>query len=153
MPETLKAISLWQPYASAIALGHKSIETRGWRTHYRGPILIHAARQFTKAQRDFASVERAFGRMPERVPLGAIVAVGLLHDCRETDELALTVNPIEKLYGDYTPGRFGWLLRGVFAFAEPVGFCGRQGLFDVPFKAVAEALAGSEYVDLRRAIA
>uniref|UniRef100_A0A6M3J354 ASCH domain-containing protein n=1 Tax=viral metagenome TaxID=1070528 RepID=A0A6M3J354_9ZZZZ len=36
----MKAISLWQPWASAMALGWKKIETRSWGTSYRGPPLI-----------------------------------------------------------------------------------------------------------------
>lgn len=39
-----KAISLWQPWASLIAYGVKTIETRSWSTSYRGPIAIHAAK-------------------------------------------------------------------------------------------------------------
>lgn len=41
----MKALSLWQPWASAIALGAKRVETRSWETLYRGPLLIHAAKR------------------------------------------------------------------------------------------------------------
>ena len=34
----MKAISLWQPWASAVALGSKRVETRSWSTSYRGPL-------------------------------------------------------------------------------------------------------------------
>jgi hypothetical protein len=40
----MKAISLHQPWAAAVAVGIKWIETRSWRTHYRGPLAIHAAK-------------------------------------------------------------------------------------------------------------
>ena len=36
----MKALSLYQPWATAIALGSKRIETRGWPTSYRGPLAI-----------------------------------------------------------------------------------------------------------------
>lgn len=39
----MKAITVWQPWASLIACGAKEFETRGWATSYRGPIAIHAA--------------------------------------------------------------------------------------------------------------
>lgn len=39
----LKAITIWQPWASLIACGAKQYETRSWKTDYRGPIAIHAA--------------------------------------------------------------------------------------------------------------
>jgi len=39
----MKAITLWQPWASLLACGAKQYETRSWATSYRGPIAIHAA--------------------------------------------------------------------------------------------------------------
>jgi len=36
----MKAISLHQPWASMIASGEKTIETRRWATSYRGKLLI-----------------------------------------------------------------------------------------------------------------
>jgi hypothetical protein len=39
----MKAISLWNPWAYAVPLGLKGVETRSWATNYRGPIAIHAA--------------------------------------------------------------------------------------------------------------
>ena len=39
----MKAITLWQPWASLLACGAKEFETRSWATSYRGPIAIHAA--------------------------------------------------------------------------------------------------------------
>lgn len=36
----MKAISVRQPWASMIARGDKTIETRTWRTNYRGDLLI-----------------------------------------------------------------------------------------------------------------
>lgn len=38
----MKVLTLHQPWASLIALGVKSIETRSWSTKYRGPLAIHA---------------------------------------------------------------------------------------------------------------
>src|SRR5262245_57524232 len=41
----MKALSVRQPWASLIASGKKTIEVRSWRTHYRGPLLICAAKR------------------------------------------------------------------------------------------------------------
>jgi hypothetical protein len=49
----MKAISLWQPWATLVAIGAKTIETRGWSTSYRGPIAIHAAKKLIP---DFGSI-------------------------------------------------------------------------------------------------
>ena len=39
----MRALTLWQPYASLIAMGVKVYETRSWGTAYRGDLVIHAA--------------------------------------------------------------------------------------------------------------
>ena len=41
----MKALTLYQPYASLIAVGAKTIETRSWGTSYRGGLLIHAGKK------------------------------------------------------------------------------------------------------------
>lgn len=38
------AITLTEPWATLIAQGLKTEEYRTWRTHYRGPLAIHAGR-------------------------------------------------------------------------------------------------------------
>ena len=128
----MKAISLWQPWATAIAVGVKRIETRHWTTKYRGPLAIHAARRWTSAEKEFAMVEHTLGRLPKRIPLGAIVAVCVLSDVLRTEELLLEIGPVEKIYGNYGFGRFGWVLTDICALHDPVPFKGHQGFFDVP---------------------
>ena len=41
---TIRAITLHQPWASAIALGMKSYETRSWDCDTPGPVAIHAGK-------------------------------------------------------------------------------------------------------------
>jgi hypothetical protein len=41
----MKAITLWQPWATLLAVGCKHMETRSWPTKYRGEILIHASKK------------------------------------------------------------------------------------------------------------
>lgn len=128
----MKAISLWQPWASAIALGLKRIETRSWSTSYRGPLAIHAAKRWQSDQREFAAAEAALDRLPNRLPLGAIVATAELVDVKRSEELETEVSAVERLYGDYSPGRFGWVLDNIKPLDEPVPFKGSQGFFFVP---------------------
>ena len=40
----MKALTVRQPWASLIAAGVKTIETRSWSTKYRGPLAIHAGK-------------------------------------------------------------------------------------------------------------
>ena len=39
----MKALSIRQPWASMIILGHKPVDNRNWKTSYRGPLYIHAS--------------------------------------------------------------------------------------------------------------
>lgn len=128
----MRAISLWQPWATAIAVGVKRIETRHWSTNYTGPLIIHAAKRWTRAERHFASYEQFIGRLPDVIPLGAIVATCTLMGCRRTEDVEHQVNAIERIYGDFTAGRFAWFLTDIIALNEPIPFKGEQGFFNVP---------------------
>ncbi len=39
----MKVLSIKEPYASLIMNGDKKIETRSFKTNYRGPLYIHAS--------------------------------------------------------------------------------------------------------------
>lgn len=152
----MKAISLWQPWASAIALGAKRIETRSWSTNYRGPIAIHASKRFILWEMIDCSSSWTWcgvlgwimgrGERPwESLPFGAIVATAELVDCRPTgsftvDELDTERGPdtpgglykyTERFLGDFSPGRFGWVLANIKPLKTPIPYRGAQGLFDV----------------------
>jgi len=128
----MRAISLWQPWATAIAIGVKRIETRHWSTSYPGPLAIHAAQRWDRSQRRFAGVEQSLGVLPKEIPLGAIVAICRLEDCGPADELVREITQLEQRYGNYDRGRFGWILTEVRALPQPIPFKGRQSFFDVP---------------------
>lgn len=135
-----KCISLWQPWASAIALGFKQIETRGFRTSYRGPIAIHAARRWTVHQQvalanimdaipEAKAAFRALSEIETPLPLGKIVAIAEIVDCVSiTPDFAVTDE--EFLLGDYSPNRFAWRLKNVVALPKPFAYTGRQGFFE-----------------------
>ena len=40
----MRAISIREPWASLILSGEKTIETRTWKTKYRGPVLLCASK-------------------------------------------------------------------------------------------------------------
>lgn len=129
----MKALTLTQPWAQLVALGHKSIETRSWSTKYRGPLAIHAARGFPRAARELAAEERAIGRLSrDRLPLGGIVAIAWLVDVKRVEEAQPT--PLERHLGDYSPGRYAWILDRdrLRVLAAPLEWTGRLGLWDVP---------------------
>ena len=126
----MKALTLTQPWATAVAIGVKQIETRSWSTTYRGPLAIHAAKGWTAADREFAQTERTLGRIPPRIPLGAVIATCELYDVCPAEEIGLLASAIERLYGDYSPGRFAWMLTNVHPLPEPVPARGSLGLWE-----------------------
>lgn len=131
----MKAVSLWQPWASAMALGLKRIETRHWSTSYRGPMAIHAAKRWTAEERDFLEDQVRSGFYPaeaEPMHFGAIVAVGRLVNITRTEQLAHAISSLELSWGNYGPRRYGWLFEDIRPLPEPVPFRGAQGLFEVP---------------------
>src|SRR6202030_3531482 len=90
----MKTLTLTQPWATLVALGAKRIETRSWRTSYRGPLAIHAAKRMPKAaislcwDTPFRAALEAGGygpgggtaTNPFGLPLGAVIAVTVLID-------------------------------------------------------------------------
>lgn len=141
----MKALSLTQPWATAITLGIKTMETRSWCTNYRGPLAIHASKAFPGWAKDFAETEHTLGRLPARLPLGAIVAMADLIDVLWTGEVVHDITAVERLYGDYSPGRCAWKLENVRALTTPVSCRGYQGLWTPPPSIVAAVEAQLKY--------
>jgi len=136
----VKAISLWQPWASAIANGVKHIETRHWRTWHEGPIAIHAAKKRTRELRgvfnhlilEFGGFAGAFESPFDDLPFGAIVATANLLECVRTDMIAKSMLTREEIaLGDYSRGRYAWILTDIKKLPTPVPATGHQGLFNV----------------------
>lgn len=135
----MKAITIHQPWASLIAHGHKRYETRSWRTHYRGPIAIHASQRTDRqAVLDVAREYPHIWREISPLPKGCIVAVADLVDCLKsvdtwTDGYELEGRHLiyapEYEFGDFTPGRYAWELSNV-RLIEPIPAKGRQGLWN-----------------------
>lgn len=145
----MKALSLWQPWASLVIIGAKRIETRSWYTDYRGPLVIHAASKVTNAQlllhheEPFKSALAEHGiRRWQDMPLGACIGIVELVDVRQVygpgayvvEPRAKPLEPPlepERSFGLYDAGRFAWVLRKPRALPKPVPRRGRQQLFEV----------------------
>lgn len=123
-------MTLTQPWANAVAIGLKRIETRSWRTGYRGLLAIHAAKGFPVWARQFAMTELALGRGEARIPRSAIVAIVRVIDCVPAVEAALDISAIERMYGDYSPGRWAWVTEFVERIEPPVPAKGALGLWE-----------------------
>ena len=146
----MKAISLWQPWASLIAVGAKPFETRDWpppRSLIGERIAIHAAKRPVNAEdREWAARHGCLD-----LPLGAVVCTALLvggYQCgdalkdglvrivarREMPEVA-HIDPggiPTDEFGDYAPGRWAWRLTDIKRIG-PWPAIGRQGFWDYPY--------------------
>jgi len=119
----MKAISLHQPWASMIARGEKTIETRWWRTTHRGDLLICSTKRPS-----FPSL-----------PCGFAVAIVDVWDCLPyctdharaagfDENAAAVMSDLEK----QNKGQFwSWMLRDIRRITTPFAVRGRQGFFEV----------------------
>lgn len=136
----LKAITLWQPWASLVAAGVKRNETRSWATSYRGPLAIHAAKctpawvwELINKDPDLRELmSRAFGHHDvAKLPSGVLLCTTDLWACVPVDEMAIgELSETEKLCGNYSSGRFAWCLKDAKPLPEPIPARGRQGLWE-----------------------
>ncbi len=103
---TYKAISLKQPWASLIADGTKTIETRKWKTNYRGDIVVCSSQH------------------PKIEPWGKALCVIELYDIRpmtKEDQVAACY----ELYD----GAYSWLFKNVRVLQKPVPVKGQLNIF------------------------
>jgi activating signal cointegrator 1 len=128
----MKAISLWQPWASTMGFGLKKNETRHWSTLYRGPLLIHAAKRKVRVPWDIWDIVENNGLNLRHLPYGALICKVDLIDCQQIgDDNCPLQDSLEYKLGNYEHGRFMWITDNLKT-VEPISFKGRQGFFDVP---------------------
>jgi len=129
----MKAVSLWQPWASSMAANIKKIETRSWPTSHRGLLAICASKR-KPSLAEFGGTPETYAEAMRLVPFGAVVCVVNMRDCIRTEKLPYVMNltPQEMELGDYSPGRYGWVTIQCVKLRDPVPVTGRQGLFNLP---------------------
>ena len=140
----MKAVSLHQPWASAIAIGAKHFETRSWPIRYRGPIAICAAKTPLHARSEersrpalwanvFRTMSVAPGWLTGSLPFGAVVAVAEVVECYRVADLGFSkLSALELALGDFSGIRYGWLLENIVALPQPVPCRGFQSIFELP---------------------
>jgi ASCH domain. len=81
--ENLPVLSIRQPFAWLVVNGIKDIENRSRRTHYRGPILIHASTNKSALNADNMELCQARSglRLPEEYDVGGVIGVVEIVDC------------------------------------------------------------------------
>jgi hypothetical protein len=152
----MKALTITQPWATLVVLGAKKIETRSWKTPYRGPLAIHAAKGFPKdAQLLVLTDWRFFGGLKPQLaasyqangirlvpsapgyealrelPRGVVIATCRLVDCVTISrEFEAELDPGERAFGNYESGRFAWILEDVKPLEGPIPAKGMLSLWE-----------------------
>ncbi len=132
----MKVLSLLQPWATLVVMGVKKIETRSWRSAYRGELLIHAS----SGKKGAVLVnEPPFKKYIPRftsLPFSAIIGQVILENILPVETLYLSDSHLnaltleEKAFGDYTKGRYAWLLSQPIELEKPVFIKGSLGLWN-----------------------
>ena len=107
----MKAISLHQPWASWIAQGKKTIETRFWSTNYRGDLII-------------ASTKKPVYR---NLPLGKALCIVNVVNCRQ-----MRLEDETKALCKFAHNLWAWELKDIRPI-EPFPVKGSQGFYEVDY--------------------
>lgn len=140
----MRAITLWQPWASLWVTPSKVHETRGWPITIGlggGYLAVHAAarpvhmREIGQELRAIATAE--FGAdWPRTLPFGAIVGVVELDRCDVIGAYG-PQSPDDRAAGNWMAGRWAWHRGRFWRFGRPIPWVGRQRIFHIPEAALA----------------
>lgn len=125
----MKVLSIKEPFASLIKENIKHIETRSWKTNYRGEIYIHASLTKSKIndRLDLLDLVKNID-----TSCGYIICKCNLVDCIYMDEdfiNKIKMDNIEYICGYYSIGRYAWVLDNVKVI-EPIKAKGKLGIWN-----------------------
>jgi hypothetical protein len=156
----VQAISVRQPWAWAIARGHKTVSNQSFPTVYRGPLLVHASMRVDLRAGDSPLMHTA-GWDPgdPLATLGAAVASAELDDVCSASVRDPARDAAQG--GDHADGRcpcgawaepgvYHWRLSNVHPLPRPVVALGRLGLWQPPPALVADVEAMLGTAELNR---
>lgn len=128
----MKVISIIEPWASLIKEGIKEIETRSWKTNYRGKIYIHAS--LKKVSKKDERINNLVSLLEDKdFKYGHIIAEAELVDCIYMDEQFLKEikeNNQEYICGEYSLGRYAWKLSNIKVLDNPIPAKGNLGIWN-----------------------
>lgn len=128
----IKVLTLIEPWATLIAKGIKKVETRSWKTNYKGELYIHSSkRKLTKTAEN-----RDLMKLVDESELqyGKILCKCKLVDCicmtEDYIENIKKSNPTEYLCGIYEVGRYAFILNDIEALDKPIQATGKLGVWN-----------------------
>ena len=128
----MKVISIKEPFATLIMRGNKFIETRNWKTNYRGKLFIHASGK--ELAKEFLLNDYAINLIKNLdFNYGNIICKCNLVDCVYMDEHfidKIKCNQNEYNLGLYEIGRYAWIFEDIKVLNEPITIKGHLGLWN-----------------------
>ena len=128
----MKVLTIKEPFATLIKNKIKYIETRSWKTKYRGELYIQAS--VAKLSKDIRNRKELMNLFNEdELNYGKIIFKCNLVDCIYiTDEfikLEKEKNYDNFISGHYKEGRYAWVLEDVEVI-EPIAVKGQLGIWN-----------------------
>jgi len=128
----VKVLSLTEPYATLIKEKKKYVETRSWKTNYRGELYIHAS--ITKMSKNILQREELMSLIENKeMNFGSIICKCNLVDCvymtEEYVEEMEHTNHQEYICGEYSTGRYAWILEDIKPI-EPIKAKGQLNIWN-----------------------
>ncbi len=129
----MKVLSLTEPFATLIRWKKKRIETRSWKTNYRGPLYIHAS--MTKLSKNSLEDNELMSLIENKeMNFGNIICRCNLVDCiYMTEEYVNQMkenNYQEYICGKYSVGRYAWILENIEPLDEPIKVKGQLNIWN-----------------------
>ncbi len=129
----MKVLSLTEPFATLICEGKKLVETRSWKTNYRGPLYIHAS--MTRVAKSTLQDKELMSLVGNKeMKFGHIICKCKLVDCiYMTEEYVNSMkenNYGEYICGEYSVGRYAWILENVEVLDTPIVTKGHLGVWN-----------------------
>lgn len=129
----MKVISLKEPWGTLIAKNVKCIETRSWKTYYRGELYIHTSiSKLDEETKKRIELMKLFSE--DELQYGKIICKCNLVDCvkmtQEYIEDMKKNHEKEYLCGDYKVGRYAWILENVENLEKPITTKGKLRIWN-----------------------
>ena len=128
----MKVVSIIEPWASLIKEKVKYIETRSWKTNYRGKLYIHAS--LKKVPKKDERINNLITLLKDKdFKYGHIIAEATLVDCIYMDEDFISKiknNNQEYICGEYSIGRYAWILEDIKELSKPIPAKGSLGIWN-----------------------
>ena len=128
----MKVLTIKEPFASLIKEKVKTIETRSWKTNYRGIIYIHAG--LKKVDYNDKRIQELITYLSNKeMNYGHIICKCELVDCIYMDNLFINKikkNKKEYLCGRYEIGRYAWILKVIEVLNPPIEAKGKLGIWN-----------------------